>query len=65
MAKKTKIELFEELAQIDENGYSRWVSVDEFVGEYQGLQLLNGDRSWHNTAVLFRYIRIPRTGGMG
>lgn len=40
--KLTKIELFEELAQIDENGCSRWVSVDEFVGKYQGLQLLNG-----------------------
>lgn len=38
----TRIELFEELAQVDENGYSRWVSVDEFVGKYQGLQLLNG-----------------------
>lgn len=43
MAKKlTKIELWEKLAQPDENGVSRWVSVDEFVGEYQGLQLLNG-----------------------
>lgn len=43
MAKeKTKIELFEELAEIDEKGCSRWVSVDEFVGKYQGLQLLNG-----------------------
>lgn len=43
MAKqKTKIELFEELAQIDENGCSRWVYVSEFVGKYQGLQLLNG-----------------------
>ena len=42
MAKQTKIELFEELAQVDENGCSRWVSVDEFVGKYQGLQLLNG-----------------------
>ena len=38
----TKIELFEKLAQPDENGVSRWVSVDEFVGEYQVLQLLNG-----------------------
>lgn len=28
---KTKIELFEELAQIDKNGCSRWVSVEEFV----------------------------------
>ncbi|MFI3227205.1 MAG: restriction endonuclease [Clostridia bacterium] len=43
MAKKiTKIELFEQLAGIDENGYSRWVYVTEFVDEYQGLQLLNG-----------------------
>lgn len=38
----TKIELFEELAQVDENGFSRWVNVTEFVGKYQGLQLLNG-----------------------
>lgn len=27
--KKTKIELFEELAGIDENGCSRWVSVTD------------------------------------
>lgn len=40
--KKTKVELFEELAEIDDDGYSRWVSVNEFVGKYQGLQLLNG-----------------------
>ncbi|MDE6780874.1 MAG: hypothetical protein K2J40_05380, partial [Ruminococcus sp.] len=40
--KKTKIELFEELAQVDENGCSRWVDVTEFVEEYQELQLLNG-----------------------
>ena len=40
--RKTKIELFEELAQIDENGCCDWVSVDQFVGEYQKLQLLNG-----------------------
>ncbi len=43
MAKKlTKIELWEQLAKPDKNGVTRWVSVDEFVGEYQGLQLLNG-----------------------
>ncbi|WP_277218156.1 hypothetical protein [Peptoniphilus vaginalis] len=40
--KRTKIELFEELANIDENGFSRWVNVNEFVDKYQGLQLLNG-----------------------
>ena len=43
MAKKlTKIELWEKLAQPDEYGRTRWVSVKEFVGEYQTLQLLNG-----------------------
>lgn len=42
MTRKTKIELWEELAQPDENGFTRWVSVNEFVGKYQGLQLLNG-----------------------
>ncbi|WP_418008169.1 hypothetical protein [Peptoniphilus raoultii] len=39
------MELFEELAGIDENGYSRWGNVTEFVGDNQGLQLLNG-ASW-------------------
>ncbi|EJB48954.1 iceA1 [Helicobacter pylori Hp M2] len=34
---KSKKELFLELAQPDENGVSRWVSVREFVGKYQGL----------------------------
>ncbi len=39
---KSKKELFLELTQPDENGVSRWVSVREFVGKYQGLQLGNG-----------------------
>ncbi|GAA8506258.1 hypothetical protein HpDR57_19170 [Helicobacter pylori] len=34
---KSKKELFLELAQPDKNGVSRWVSVTEFVGKYQGL----------------------------
>ena len=38
----TKVELFEELAGIDENGCSRWVRVTEFTGRYQELQLNNG-----------------------
>lgn len=42
MDKKTKIQLWEELAKPDENGVTRWVYVTEFVGRYQGLQLLNG-----------------------
>ncbi len=39
-----------ELAQPDKNGVSCWVSVTEFVGKYQGLQLgvpgSNGRTSW-------------------
>ena len=42
MSRKTKIALFEELANPDENGVSRWVHVEEFTGRYQCLQLLNG-----------------------
>ena len=41
----TKTELFLKLAKPDEDGFSRWVSVDEFVGEYSGLKFGNG-RSW-------------------
>lgn len=36
---RTKIELFEELAGIDKNGFSRWVSVDELLSN-----LSNGDK---------------------
>ncbi len=34
---QSKKELFLELAQPDKNGMSRWVSVTEFIGKYQGL----------------------------
>lgn len=43
--KKTKTELFLELAKPDNNGVSRWVSVSEFVGDYKELALGNGG-SW-------------------
>ncbi len=43
--KLTKHELFLKLAQPDENGVSRWVSIDEFVGEYVVLTFGNG-ASW-------------------
>ncbi len=59
----TKIELFEELAQIDENGYSRWVSVDEFVGKYQGLQLLNGAGWSRDDGPFGRKYKIERDKG--
>ena len=38
----TKAELFLQLAQPDENGYSRWVETSEFTGEYERLKLGNG-----------------------
>ena len=41
----TKTELFLKLANPDENGISRWVSVKEFVGEYADLTFGNG-ASW-------------------
>jgi len=41
----TKTELFLELAQPNENGVSRWVSVTEFIGKYKDLQFGNGG-SW-------------------
>lgn len=41
----TKTELFIKLAKPDENGYSRWVSISEFVGEYSDLIFGNG-ASW-------------------
>lgn len=41
----TKTELFLKLAQPNENGVSRWVSISEFVGEYAVLTFGNG-ASW-------------------
>ncbi|MBR2112484.1 MAG: hypothetical protein IJ950_06080 [Helicobacter sp.] len=43
--KKTKKDLFIELANPDKNGISRWVNVQEFIGKYQQLQFGNGG-SW-------------------
>lgn len=44
--KKTKIQLFLELAQPDENGFSRWVLVSEFVDEYKDLFFTGNGASW-------------------
>ncbi|WP_227411531.1 restriction endonuclease [Cruoricaptor ignavus] len=41
----TKTDLFIELANPDEKGFSRWVYVDEFTGKYFALKLGNGG-SW-------------------
>ncbi len=41
----TKTELFIKLAQPNENGVSRWVNINEFIGEYASLTFGNG-ASW-------------------
>ena len=38
----SKIELFLKLANPDKDGYSRWISKTEFVGEYAPLMFKNG-----------------------
>lgn len=40
--KKSKWELFVEIADPDEKGCSRWVSKEEFVGKYSSLMFQNG-----------------------
>jgi len=42
MKKQSKMDLFLELAQPDEKGFSRWVSVKEFSGKYAPLVFGNG-----------------------
>ncbi|WP_154548157.1 HNH endonuclease [Helicobacter pylori] len=55
---KSKKELFLELAQPDKNGMSRWVSVTEFVGKYQGLQLGNGGSWCRNNSSLAKEFEL-------
>ncbi|PUD85116.1 HNH endonuclease [Helicobacter pylori] len=55
---KSKKELFLELAQPDKNGVSRWVSVTEFVGKYQGLQLGNGGSWCRNNSSLAKEFNL-------
>lgn len=55
--KKSKAALFVELAQPDEKGYSRWVEVSEFTGEYERLKLGNGcDFARSDSAFAQKYI---------
>lgn len=66
---KSKIDLFLELAKPDENGISRWVFVDEFVGDYSSLVLGNGF-SWgrKSSPLQKKYIvkvRRDKTPGNG
>lgn len=45
MTKETKTEMFLRLAKPNDKGISRWVSCDEFVGEFADLKFGNG-ASW-------------------
>ncbi len=45
MSKETKADLFLELANLDDQGFCDPVSVDRFIGRYEGLKLGNGG-SW-------------------
>lgn len=58
MSGKTQIELFLELAQPDEHGYSRWVSVEEFVGAYSGLVFGNGASWARRSSTLQRKYKV-------
>ncbi len=53
----TKTELFIELANPNEQGESRWVFVNEFIGKYSDLQLGNGG-SWcrRSSALAKKYV---------
>lgn len=58
MSSKTQIELFLELAQPNEQGYSRWVSVDEFAGDYSGLAFGNGASWARRSSTLQRRYKV-------
>ena len=57
MTKKTKTDLFLELAKPDETGISRWVNVSEFIDDYAALTFGNG-ASWarKESALAKKYI---------
>lgn len=57
MKKKTKAELFLELAKPNSEGVSRWVYTSEFVGQYKKLAFGNGNNfARSDSAFAKRYI---------
>lgn len=54
----TKAYLFAKLAKPDEEGKSRWVSKDEFVGEYANLMFQNGADWCRKEATIAKYYYI-------
>ena len=61
--KGSKPYLFVKLANPDENGQSRWVSKEEFVGEYSSLMFQNG-ADWcrkESTIAKYYYIEFDKS----
>ncbi len=65
MAKTTLANLFLELAQPDEDGFSRRVNIEEFTGDYERLQMGNGGGWCRDDGALgHRYnVRRNKKGG--
>jgi len=62
--KKSKPELFLELARPDSNGFSRWVHVSEFIGEYEGLKFGNGGSWPRESSTLAKKYKIERDSSL-
>lgn len=58
MKEIAKKDLFLKLANPNEQGYSRWVSVDEFVGEFDRLKFGNGGDWCRGSSNLARQYKI-------
>lgn len=56
--RKSKTDLFLQLAQPDENGISRWVMTTEFTGEYERLQIRNGGYCCRKGSLLAKRYNI-------
>lgn len=54
----TKSELFLKLAQPNKDGFSRWVKITEFVGEYKPLQLGNGGSWCRSSSTLAKEYKL-------
>lgn len=60
MKKPSKADLFLELAKPNEKGFSRAVSIEEFVGRYSGLQMGNGGSWCRDDGSLAKKFNIRR-----
>ncbi len=56
----THMQLFEKLASPDKHGFSRWVSVKEFVGEYEKLKIGNGLSWGRDSSSLAKKYKIEK-----